>query len=147
MERGEAHGRCGMSLSSLKSTKPDWIRDHKVNLLIQFALEKSPELPDVPLVFDLLKNEEDRQTFELQVGPTAMARPFAAPPGLPPGKAALLRRAFDATMKDPEFVAEAAKMQTDMRPSTGEEVQKLVSHIYATPRPVIERVKKFFSKS
>ncbi len=147
MERGEAHGRCGMSLSSLKSTKPDWIRDHKVNLLIQFALEKSPELPDVPLVFDLLKNEEDRQTFELQVGPTAMARPFAAPPGLPPGKAALLRRAFDATMKDPEFVAEATKMQTDMRPSTGEEVQKLVSHIYATPRPVIERVKKFFSKS
>ena len=73
-----------------------------------------------------------------------MARPFVGPPGLAPDKATLLRRAFDATMKDPEFLADAAKIQADVQPTTGEEVQKLVARIYATPRPVTERVKKFF---
>jgi tripartite-type tricarboxylate transporter receptor subunit TctC len=145
IERGEAHGRCGLSLSSLKSAKPDWLRDKKVNVLVQIALEKSPELPDVPLIFDLVTKEEDRQMLELLVGPTAMARPFVGPPGMAPDKATLLRRAFDATMKDPEFLAEAVKMQTDVQPTTGEEAQKLVARIYATPRPVIERVKKFFA--
>ena len=145
IERGEAHGRCGLSLSSLKSAKPDWLRDKKVNVLVQIALEKSPELPDVPLIFDLVTKEEDRQMLELLVGPTAMARPFVGPPGMAADKATLLRRAFDATMKDPEFLAEAAKMQADVQPTTGEEAQKLVARIYATPRPVIERVKKFFA--
>jgi tripartite-type tricarboxylate transporter receptor subunit TctC len=145
IERGEADGRCGLSLSSLKTAKPDWLRDKKVNVLLQFALEKSPELPNVPLVFDLVSKPDDRQMLELLVGPTAMARPFAAPPAVPADKAGALRRAFDATMKDPEFLAEAAKMQADISPTAGEEVQKLVARIYATPRPVIERVKKFFA--
>jgi tripartite-type tricarboxylate transporter receptor subunit TctC len=145
IERGEAHGRCGLSLSSLKTAKPDWLADKKVNVLVQIALEKSADLPDVPLLFDLVSKTEDRQALELLVGPTAMARPFAAPPGVPAGKAAVLRRAFDATMKDPEFLAEAAKAKADVAPTTGEDVQKLVSRIYATPRPVIERVKKFFA--
>ena len=74
-----------------------------------------------------------------------MARPFVAPPGLPAGKAALLRRAFDATMRDPEFRAEAGRIQADLAPMAGEEVQKLVERIYATPRPVIERVKKLLA--
>jgi len=80
------------------------------------------------------------------VGPGAMARPFVAPPGLPASKTALLRRGFDATMKDPEFLAEAAKIQADIQPSTGEDVQKLVTRLYATPKPVVERVKKFFAQ-
>jgi tripartite-type tricarboxylate transporter receptor subunit TctC len=83
--------------------------------------------------------------LELMVGPGAMARPFAAPPALPPSRAALLRRAFDATMADADFRAEAARMQADVVPSTGEEVQKLVARIYATPRPVIERARKLFA--
>jgi tripartite-type tricarboxylate transporter receptor subunit TctC len=144
MERGEVDGRCGLSLSSLKAAKPEWLRDKKVNVLLQIALHKSPELPDVPLVFDLVSKPQDRQMLELLVGPTAMARPFAAPPGLPAARAELLRRGFDATMRDPEFLAEAAKMQVDVSPSTGEDVQKLVARIYATPKPVIDRVKKFF---
>ena len=145
IERGEAHGRCGLSLSSLKTAKPDWLRDKKVNVLVQIALEKSSELPDVPLVFDLVTRPEDRQALDLLVGPTAMARPFVGPPGMPAGKATLLRRAFDDTMKDPEFLADAAKIQADVAPTTGEDVQKLVARIYATPRPVIERVKKFIA--
>jgi tripartite-type tricarboxylate transporter receptor subunit TctC len=145
IERGEAHGRCIFSLSALKTAKPDWLRDKKINILLQVGLEKSPELPaDVPLIFDLVTRQEDRQMIELLVGATAMARPFAAPPGLPEGKTALLRRAFDATMTDPEFLAEAEKMQADINPTKGEDVQKIVARIYATPQGVIERVKKFF---
>ena len=145
IERGEAHGRCVFSHSALKTAKPDWLRDHKINVLVLTALEKSPDFPGVPAVVDLVGKPEDRQLLELMVGPGAMARPFAAPPGLPANKAALIRRAFDATMQDPEFRAKAARMQADVVPSTGEDVQKLVARIYATPRPVIERVKKLFA--
>ena len=145
IERGEAHGRCVFSHSALKIAKPDWLREKKINVLVVTALEQSPDFPGVPAVVDLVGKPEDRQLLELMVGPGAMARPFAAPPALPPGKAALLRRAFDATMADGDFRAEAARMQADVAPSTGEEVQKLVARIYATPRPVIERAKKLFA--
>lgn len=145
VERGEAHGRCTFSLSALKTAKPDWLADHKINILLQIALEKSKEFPNVPLVFDYVKKPEDRQLVELMVGTTAMARPFAAPPGTPAGKATLLRRAFDATTKDPAFLAEIAKIKTDVDPTTGEEVQKLVARMYETPKPVVERVKKYLN--
>ena len=145
IERGEAHGRCVFSHSALKTAKPDWLREKKINVLVVTALEQSPDFPGVPAVVDLVGKPEDRQLLELMVGPGAMARPFAAPPALPPGKAALLRRAFDATMADGDFRAEAARMQADVAASTGEEVQKLVARIYATPRPVIERAKKLFA--
>lgn len=141
IESGEAHGRCGMSLSSLKSTKPDWIRDKKINVLIQIGLEKSAEMPTIPLIFDLLSRDADKQLLALMVGPTGMARPFAAPPGVSPARATLLRRAFDAAMKDPAFRAEADQMQADLNPSTGEAVQALVQRIYATPADVIARAK------
>jgi tripartite-type tricarboxylate transporter receptor subunit TctC len=142
IERGETHGRCIFSHSALKIAKPDWLRDKKINVLVLTALERSPDFPGVPAVVDLVTKPEDRQLLELMVGPTAMARPFVAPPGLPADKATLLRRAFDATMADPEFRAEAGRVQADLAPSTGEDVQKLVARIYATPRPVIERIKK-----
>ena len=146
IERGEAHGRCIISLSALKTAKPDWLRDRKVNLLLQIAAKKSAELPDVPLVSDLLTNDDDRAMIALLAGPTGMARPFAGPPGLPPDKAALLRRAFDATMKDEAFLAEAGKMQADIAPTAGEEVQAIVARMYQTPRPVVERLKKYFAR-
>jgi tripartite-type tricarboxylate transporter receptor subunit TctC len=146
IERGEAHGRCIFSLSALKTAKPDWLPEKKINILLQVGLEKSPEFPDVPLLLDLLKTDADRQMVELLVGATAMARPFAAPPGLPEATATLLRRAFDATTKDPEFLADAQKIKADISPTTGEDVQKIVARIYATPKPVIERVKKYFTK-
>src|SRR5712691_102432 len=145
MERGETHGRCVFSYSALKVAKPDWLRDKKINVLVQTAAERSPDFPGVPAVLDLVVKQEDRQLLELMVGPGAMARPFVAPPALPASKAALLRRAFDATMNDPEFRAEAAKIQADLAPSTGEDVQKLVGRIYATPAPVVERAKRLFT--
>ena len=145
IERGEAHGRCVFSYSALKIAKPDWLRDKKINVLVLTALEKSSDFPGVPAVVDLVTKPEDRQLLELMVGPGAVARPFVAPPGLPANKAALLRRAFDATMQDPEFRTEAGRIQADLAPSTGEEVQERVKRIYATPRPVIERVKKLLA--
>ena len=145
IESGEVDGRCGWSLSSLKSTKPDWLTDKRVNVVVQMALEKSPEMPDVPLVMDLAKSEADRQLLTLLLGTTAIARPFVAPPGLPEAKTKNLRRAFDATMKDPEFLKEAAIMRADVEPTTGEEVQKIVASMYATPKAVVERAKKLIT--
>ncbi len=145
IERGEAHGRCVFSLSALKIAKPDWLRDKKINVLVLTALAGSADFPGVPAVIDLVSKPQDRQLLELMVGPGAMARSFAAPPALPAGKATLLRRAFDATLQDAEFRAEAARMQADLAPTAGEEVQALVARIYATPRPVIERVKKLLA--
>jgi len=144
MERGEANGRCILSLSALKAAKPDWLTGKKVNILLQVGLAKSPELPDVPLLLDLVKNDDDRQMLRLLSAPTAMARPFAAPPGLNAATAAL-RRAFDATVADPEFLAEAKTLQADISPTSGEEVQRLVGEIYATPSPIVGRAKKFFA--
>ncbi len=145
VERGEAHGRCILSLSALKTAKPDWLTEKKINILLQVGLKKSPELPDVPLLIDLAKSDDDRRMLKFLSAPSAMARPFAAPPGLTPDTANLLRRAFDATVADPEFLSEAKKMQADISPMRGEEVQELVAQIYATPRPIVERAKKFFA--
>jgi tripartite-type tricarboxylate transporter receptor subunit TctC len=145
MERGETQGRCTFSYSGLKTAKPDWLRDKKINILLQIALEKHADFPDVPLVYELVSKPEDRQLLDLMIGASAMARPFAAPPGLPAPIATALRRAFDATMKDPAFVAEAQKIQAEILPTTGEDVQKLVARLYATPKPVVERVKKYLA--
>jgi tripartite-type tricarboxylate transporter receptor subunit TctC len=145
IERGETNGRCIFSYSALKTAKPDWLRDKKINVLVVTALKPSADFPGVPAVVDLVSKPEDRALLELMVAPGAMARPFVAPPGVPPARAALIRRAFDATMSDPDFRAEAAKIQADLAPSTGEEVQALVERIYATPRPVIERMKKLLT--
>jgi tripartite-type tricarboxylate transporter receptor subunit TctC len=141
IERGEADGRY-VSLSAVKTAKPEWLRERKITFLFQSGLERSRELAGVPWLFDLLPDEESRQMITLLVGPAAMARPFAAPPGMAPERASLLRNAFAATMRDPEFLADAARMQAEIAPTRGEEVQAIVARIYATPRPLVEQVKK-----
>ena len=145
IESGEAHGRCSVAYSALKMARPDWLRDKKINIIMQFGLEKSGELPDVPLVLDFVKNAEDRQLMELLMGTMAVARPFMAPPGVPEGRATALRRAFDKTMKDEGFLAEAKQLQLDVEPTAGEEAQKIVQSMYATPKAVVERAKKLLS--
>jgi tripartite-type tricarboxylate transporter receptor subunit TctC len=145
IENGEAHGRCSVAWSALKMARPDWLRDKKINVIMQFGLEKSRELPDAPLALDLVKTPEDRQLMELLMGTMAVARPFMAPPGVPEGRAAALRRAFDKTMTDPGFLAEAQQLQLDVEPTTGEEAQKVVQSMYATPKAVVDRAKKLLS--
>jgi tripartite-type tricarboxylate transporter receptor subunit TctC len=145
IENGEAHGRCSVVYSAIKMAKPDWVRDKKINIIMQFGLEKARDLPDVPLATEFVTNEADRQMLDLLSATTAIARPFMAPPGIPEGRARALRRAFDATMKDPAFLAEAKQLMLDVEPTSGEEAQKIVEKMYATPKPVVDRVKKLLA--
>jgi tripartite-type tricarboxylate transporter receptor subunit TctC len=147
MERNEVQGRCGWGIASVKSTRPDWLRDKKVNVLLQLALEKSQELPDVPLVFDLLANAADKQLMTLLLAPLSVARPFLAPPGLPAERVAELRKAFMAAMADEELRAEGAKIGLDdIDPTSGEDMQKLLQQIYATPEAVVEQARAMLTK-
>ena len=116
MERGEVEGRCGWSWTSIKSQKTDWLRDRKISLLAQFGMEKNADLPDVPLVLDRAANDEQRQVLRLLIAGQFVGRPFFAPPDLPSDRKGALRRAFDATMKDPEFLAEAGRLDMEISP-------------------------------
>lgn len=143
IESGEAHGRCGLTFSSLKVAKPDWLQaPRKINIMMQMGLEKSPELPEVPLANDLIKGAEERLMLSIVTMGTAIGRPFAAPPGTPADKVEVLRKAFDAAMKDPEFLEEGRKMQAEISPTRGADVQRIISELYATPKPVVERTRK-----
>jgi len=146
VERGEVDGRCGWSWSSLKQLKPDWIADKKVNLITQLALKKSPELPYVPLIFDFATTDRQRQILQLVLSRQSMARPFAAPPDLPPDRKAALRQAFDRTLADPEFVAEAKQRGLEVNPVTGSEIDRLVGELYQTPPDVIAETRAIISE-
>jgi hypothetical protein len=128
--------------STLKSTKPDWLRDHSIRLLVQLALEKHPELPDVPLVLNYAKTPEDRQALELIFAPQLPGRPFIAPPGIPAERLTALQDAFMATLKDPAFLAEAKKRDIEIQAKSGAEVRDFVARIYQTPKDIVERVNK-----
>ncbi len=147
IESGEVHGRCGMSLSSLVASKPDWLRDKKINVLLQIGAEKSPELPDTPFILDLVKSAEDRQMFELMMIGTVLGRPFAAPPGTPAARVDILRRGFDETMKDPAFLEEAKKMNAEIHPTSGVDAQAILLRTYQTPKAVTERVRALINGS
>ncbi|MEE8559803.1 MAG: tripartite tricarboxylate transporter substrate-binding protein [Alphaproteobacteria bacterium] len=139
MERREVDGRCGWSWSSVKTQKSDWIKNKTVNILLQMSLAKHPELPDVPLVMDFAKSDADKEVLKLVFARQVMGRPYLAPPGIPPERVAALRAAFDATMKDPKFIADIKKQKLELAPVSGTEIQKLVARIYATPKSVIAR--------
>jgi len=139
MQRGEVEARCGWSWSSIKSGHAQWVKDGTIKLLVQLSLGKHPDLPDVPLIMDLVKTPEQRAILRLVFARQVMGRPFLAPPGLRPERLALLRRAFMETMKDPAFLAEAEKIQLEITPVDGEAVQKLVAEIYATPPDIVRK--------
>jgi tripartite-type tricarboxylate transporter receptor subunit TctC len=133
MERGEVAGRCGWSWSSVVATHKNWLDEKKIAILVQLGLSKHPELPDVPLVTDLAKTDEQRQVLKLIFARQVMGRPFLAPPGIPKERAAALRQAFMDAMKDKDFLAEADKAQLEITPVTGPDVEQLVKEVYQTP--------------
>jgi tripartite-type tricarboxylate transporter receptor subunit TctC len=139
MERGELDGRCGWSWSSIKSTRRNWLDDGSIKILLQLALQKAPDLPDVPLVMDLAQTEEDRQILRLFLLRLVLGRPYLGPPGIPADRAEALRRAFDQMVLDRQFLDEAARSRLEISPSTGEEVQRLLLEAYATPRELVDR--------
>jgi tripartite-type tricarboxylate transporter receptor subunit TctC len=136
MERGEVQGRCGWSWSSVLSTHKDWIAQKKIVVLVQLALSKHPDLPDVPLVTDLAKTDEQRQILKLIFARQVMGRPYLAPPGVPKDRADTLRQAFLDTMQDKEFLAEADTAQLEIKPVTGPDIEKLVHEVYQTPADI-----------
>lgn len=140
MERLEIDGRATNPWASYKSTKPDWVKNNKLNYILQIGLKKEPELPDVPLLTDLATNDEQKQIFEFFSKSVAITRPVTTSPGVPAERVAALRKAFDATMKDKDFLDEAAKQQAEISPMTGEQVQKVVEELIATPKPLLEKV-------
>jgi len=143
LERGEIDSRCGFGYASLKATQPDWIRDNKVNIIVQFGLTKHKELPDVPLIMDLLTKDEDRVAMEVMLATQEMGRPFMAPPGVPADRATALQKAFDASMEDPALLAEAAKQNMEIDPISGSEIAALLNRLYDVPDAIYERVNSF----
>jgi tripartite-type tricarboxylate transporter receptor subunit TctC len=141
MERGEVGGRGSNSWASWKATKPDWLREKKIFILVQVALKRNPELADVPTMIELAKSDEDKAVMTFLSADVPIARSYVTTPGVPKERVEALRRAFDATMKDPDFVAEANKLNMDMSPSTGEEAQRYSDLIANTPANVLARAK------
>jgi tripartite-type tricarboxylate transporter receptor subunit TctC len=139
MERGEVDARIGWSWGSLKSRSKAWLDEKKINLLIQMAVQKAPDLPDIPLIMDFAKTDTDRKALEMLFSPQISAWPLIAPPDVPKERIAILRRAFDATMKDPAFLADAEKIQIEIDPVSGEAMQQVVIRIASFDRSVIDR--------
>ncbi|MEX0852289.1 MAG: tripartite tricarboxylate transporter substrate-binding protein [Bauldia sp.] len=140
MERGEVSGRCGWSWSSVVSTRPQWLENKTVNLLVQLSTAKHPDLPDLPLVMDLAKSADDKALLTLVFARQALGRPFVAPPNIPADRVKALRDAFMATMSDPEFLADAKKSELEITPVSGEEVAQLVADGYKASPAIVERI-------
>ncbi len=141
MERGETQGFCGIGWTFVKLRKADWLRDKKVNILFQISMQKHPDLPHVPAIIDHARTPEDRKVFEFLFAPQEMGRPFFAPPDVPADRVRALRDAFEKTLKDPAYLAEAEKMGIEVQHLGGEHIHKLLERVYATPKDVIERAR------
>jgi tripartite-type tricarboxylate transporter receptor subunit TctC len=146
MERGEVDGLCGLSWSTLKSRHGQWLSNKNVNIINQAALKKQPELPDVPLASDLTQDSEKLQILKLFLATQEIARPFAAPPDIPADRKAALISAFEQTMKDAEFLAEAQKLSMEVNPLGAQAVADLITELYATPKAVVEKAAQAMAK-
>ncbi|MFQ5766230.1 MAG: Bug family tripartite tricarboxylate transporter substrate binding protein, partial [Rhodospirillales bacterium] len=147
IERGEVQGRCGWSWSSVKSTRAQWLRDKKINVLLQMSTAKHPEMPDVPFVMDLAKTEKDRKVLKLVFARQAWGRPFVAPPGVPADRVKALQAAFMATMKDPKFLADAKKQKLEIAPISGGEIGRLMVALYGSPKDIVQAAKEAAEKT
>jgi tripartite-type tricarboxylate transporter receptor subunit TctC len=139
MERGEVQGRCGWSWTGVRAQYMDRVKDGSLVVLVQNSLAKHADLPDVPLIMDLAKGEDEKQMLRLVLGPQKMGRPFMGPPDLPADRLAALRRAFEQTMKDPEFLREAEKAQLEISPISGDEMEKIIADAYKTSPDLVKR--------
>ena len=142
MERREVDGRCGWSRSSLMASKPDWVANKKVSLLVQAGLQKSPLMQDVPPAMDGVKSEKDRQLLKLAVAWDEMAWPFALPPQVPADRVATMRAAFAAVLKDPELRVQAQKEGLDLALVEPQQIEQILADIYATPPDVVDTMKE-----
>ena len=145
MERGEIDGVCGIDWSALKSQQPDWLKEKKLNILVQGSLRPHPELDllGVPTPWMYIKDDIDRKAVELMVEfQQAFGRAYMTSPDVPGELVQILREAFSAVLHDPEFLADAEKLRIDVTPQAGEDIQRLVDRLYSAPRAVVDRLKQ-----
>ena len=147
MESGKIGGRGANSWASWLSTRPDWIAEKKVHILVQVGLKRHPDLKDVPLMHELAKNDEDSKVLLFFSSDSSISRAIVTTPGTSPEKVKALRRAFDATMRDPEFLAEAKRAKIDISPTSGEEAQAIAESIISTPSDIVARAKKIVTRA
>ena len=147
MERGEVDGLCGLSWSTIRTRHAEWLISHSVNIIVQAALKKEPEIASVPLATDLATKPEQRQIIRLLLASQAMARPFVAPPEIPEDRKAALIAAFDATMTDADFLAEAQKLSFEVHPVSAATIDALLAEVYTTPKDVLDRATKAISSA
>jgi tripartite-type tricarboxylate transporter receptor subunit TctC len=147
LESGETEGICGLSWSTMKAARPHWIKDNKLNVIVQLGLAKLPELPDVPSALDLVSDPVKKQVLELILMRQEIGRPVAAPPGVPADRLEVLRRAFDDTMRDPEFLAEAEKLQLEIEPLSARQIDTLLAKAFASPKAIVAQAAELIEPS
>lgn len=145
VERGELDGRCGWAYSSIKISKPEWLRDKKLRILTVLALERSPELPDVPSVMEFANTERQKQILRFVLNAQTLGRPFVAPPGIPQDRATALRKAFEETMADPAYLAEMQAKKLDVGPVSWQTIEALLKDVYSTPPEVVEEARSIIA--
>jgi tripartite-type tricarboxylate transporter receptor subunit TctC len=136
--RKEVDGRCGWSWSSMMAYNKSMYQSKAINVVLQLAGEKLAELPDVPSIVDVARDADERAALKLILSRQTMARPYVAPPGLPPERLNALRAAFEATMRDPQFLADAQRQDLEVRPVSGVAAESLINEIYASPSSVVK---------
>jgi len=141
MERGEVEGRAGNNFNSLKAENPDWLKSGKITLIAQVGLDRDGEFPDLPLLTDFAKSEEQREILKLFSTDVVIGRPFVTSPGVPADRVALLRKAFDEMMTDPAYLADAAKAGLDVTPVAGAKIQTIVADLVHTPAEIVAKAK------
>ncbi|MGE5540188.1 MAG: Bug family tripartite tricarboxylate transporter substrate binding protein [Gemmatimonas sp.] len=146
MERGEVMGRCGLSVTSIKSTRPDWIEKKMINFVVQTSLEPDPELAGVPMLTELAKSDRDRTVLEVLFADQLMDRPVLAPPGVPGDRAEHLRTAFKKTLEDKDFLADAAKQKLEIRYVSGDEIAALLKRVVNAPPDVLKAAGAFLKE-
>jgi tripartite-type tricarboxylate transporter receptor subunit TctC len=147
LERGEIEATASIQWTLMREQQRDWLEEKKVNLLIQLGLDSYPDLTEVPLLLDLAKSPEQRQELTVFLSPAQIGRAYVLPPGIPPARIAMLRQAFTAMSKDPQFLADAAKQHLEIDPRTGEEMQRLIAAIGAMPPATLERARAVMRQS
>ena len=138
MERGEVDGRCGVSVSSVNATRPDWLPQKKVSVPIHIALERSPQFPGVPALVEFARDDRTRQVLEFVLAPTLMDRPLLAPPGVPAERLATLRAAFHDAVNDPKFLDDARRQRIDVKEVPGSRIDEVMANAFATPPEIVK---------
>lgn len=146
VERGEAEGICGLSWSTLKASNPEWIQNKRMNVMLQTGENRQAELPNVPLLIEKVQSPDDKKLLQILSVPEDMGRPFFMPPGTPKNLVTVMRRAFDATMKDKDFLAEGEKTHLEVDPMKGEDMQTRITEAYKAPKAIVKRMSELMGR-